>query len=65
MFLILNKDEKTNQDGEMFLGYKTNIKQKKLDLEDDCERTFDRLVKEGKLQKQSPRQFKASEDWER
>ena len=49
----------------MFLGYKTNIKQKKLDLEDDCERTFDRLVKEGKLQKQSPRLFKASEDWER
>lgn len=62
---LLYKDEKTNQDEEMFLGYKTNIKQKKLDLEDDCERTFDRLVKEGKLQKQSPRQFKASEEWER
>ena len=46
---LLYKDEKTNQDGEMFLGYKTNSKQKQLDLEDDCERTFDRLVKEGKL----------------
>ncbi|MBO5004632.1 MAG: hypothetical protein J6D03_05190 [Clostridia bacterium] len=62
---LLYKDEKTNQDGEMFLGYKTNIKQKQLDLEDDCERTFDRLVKEGKLKKQSPRQFKTNEDWER
>lgn len=62
---LLYKDEKTNRDGEMFLGYKTNIEQKKRDLEDDCERTFYRLVKEGKLQKQSPRQFKASEDWER
>lgn len=62
---LLYKDEKTNQDGEMFLGYKTNIKQKQLDLEDDCEKTFDRLVKEGKLKKQSPRQFKANEDWER
>ena len=62
---LLYKDEKTNQDGEMFLGYKTNIKQKQLDLEDDCERTFDRLVKEGKLKKQSPRKFKLNEDWER
>lgn len=62
---LLYKDEKTNNEGEMFLGYKTNIKQKQLDLEDDCERTFDRLVKEGKLKKQSPRQFKPNEDWER
>lgn len=62
---LLYRDEKTNQDGEMFLGYKTNIKQKQLDLEEDCERTFDRLVKEGKLKKQAPRQFKASEDWEK
>lgn len=62
---LLYKDEKTNQDGEMFLGYKTNIEQKQLDLEDDCERTFDRLVKEGKLKKQSPRQFKPNEDWEK
>ncbi len=62
---LLYKDEKTNQDGEMFLGYKTNIKQKQLDLEDDCERTFDRLVKEGKLKKQASRQFKPNEDWER
>lgn len=62
---LLYKDENTNQAGEMFLGYKTNIQKKQLDLEDDCERTFDRLVKEGKLKKQSPRQFKTSEDWER
>lgn len=62
---LLYRDEKTNQDGEMFLGYKTNIKQKQLDLEDDCERTFYRLVKEGKLKKQSPKQFKVSQDWER
>ena len=62
---LLYKDEKTNKDGEMFLGYKTNIKQKRLDLEDDCERTFDRLVKEGKIKKESPRQFKINEDWER
>lgn len=51
--------------GEMFLGYKTNIKQKQLDLEDDCERTFARLVNEGKLEKKSSRQFKISEEWER
>ena len=62
---LLYKDEKTNQDEEMFLGYKTNIKQKQIDLEDDCERTFDRLVKEGKLKKEAPRQFKASDEWER
>lgn len=61
---LLYKDEKTNKDGEMFLGYKTNIKQKKLDLEDDCERTFDRLTREGKLKKESSRQFKPSEEWE-
>lgn len=51
-----------NQSGEMFLGYETNIQKKQLDLEDDCERTFDRLVKEGKLKKQFHRQFKISED---
>lgn len=62
---LLHKDEKTHQDEEMFLGYKTNIKQKRLDLEDDCERTFHRLVKEGKLRKQSARQFETSDDWER
>lgn len=62
---LLYKDEKTKKDGEMFLGYKTNIKQKRFDLEDDCERTFDRLVKEGKIKKESPRQFKINEDWER
>lgn len=62
---LLYRDEKTNQDGEMFLGYKTNIKQKQLDLEDDCERTFARLVNEGKLEKKSSRQFKISEEWER
>lgn len=61
---LLYKDEKTNQDGEMFLGYKTNIRQKQLDLEEDCERTFDRLVREGKLKKQSSRKFTASEEWE-
>lgn len=49
----------------MFLGYKINIKQKQLDLEEDCERTFNRLVKEGKLKRKSPGQFKPSEDWER
>lgn len=49
----------------MFLGYKTNIKQKQIDLEDDCERTFHRLVKEGKLEKKLSRQFKISEEWER
>ena len=62
---LLYRDEKTKQDGEMFLGYKTNIKQKKFDLEDDCERTFDRLVKQGKIKKESQRQFKINEDWER
>ena len=59
------RDEKTKKDGEMFLGYKTNIKQKQLDLEDDCERTFERLVKEGKMKKQSSRQFKIAEEWEK
>ena len=62
---LLYRDQKTGQEGEMFLGYKTNIKQKQIDLEDDCERTFYRLEKEGKLKKQSPRLFKANEDWER
>ncbi len=62
---LLYRDEKTDRDGEMFLGYKTNIKQKQLDLEDDCERTFDRLVKNGKLKKQPSGKFKPSEDWER
>lgn len=62
---LLYRDEKTKKDGEMFLGYKTNIKQKQLDLEDDCERTFDRLVKEGKMKKQSSRQFKITEAWEK
>lgn len=62
---LLYKDEKSKQDGEMFLGYKTNIKQKQLDLEEDCERTFDRLVREGKLEKKSSRYFKVKEEWER
>ena len=62
---LLYRDEKTKKDGEMFLGYKTNIKQKQLDLEDDCERTFERLVKEGKMKKQSSRQFRITEEWEK
>lgn len=62
---LLYRDEKTNMDGEMFLGYKTNIRQKQLDLEEDCERTFERLAKEGKLKKQSSRKFITNEDWER
>ena len=62
---LLYRDEKTDRRGEMFLGYKTNIKQKQLDLEDDCERTFDRLVKKGKFKKQPSGKFKPSEDWER
>ena len=62
---LLYRDDKTNKDGEMFLGYKTNIKQKQLDLEEDCERTFDRLVKEGKMKKESSRQFRIIDAWEK
>jgi len=62
---LLYRDEKTNQEGEMFLGYKTNIRQKQLDLEEDCEKTLNRLAKEGKLKKESSRQFKINEQWER
>ena len=62
---LLYRDEKTKQDGEMFLGYKTNMKQKMLDLEEDCERTLERLAKEGKLEKQSSRKFSVNEQWER
>lgn len=62
---LLQRDKKTEQDGEMFLGYKTNIPQKQLDLEDDCEKALERLKKEGKLIQQSTRKFKINEDWER
>ena len=62
---LLYRDEKSNQEGEMFLGYKTNIRQKQLDLEEDCERTLERLAKEGKIKKQSSRKFSINEQWER
>lgn len=62
---LLYRDEKTCQEGEMFLGYKTNIKQKQLDLEEDCERALERLAKDGKLKKQSSRKFSINEQWER
>lgn len=62
---LLYRDEKNNQEGEMFLGYKTNIRQKQLDLEEDCERTLERLSKEGKLKKQSSRKFSINEQWEK
>lgn len=62
---LLYRDEKTNQEGEMFLGYKTNIRQKQLDLEEDCERALERLAKEGKIKKQSSKKFSINEQWER
>lgn len=62
---MLYRDPKTQENGEMFLGYKTNIPQKKLDLEDDCERTLHRLEKEGKLIKRSSNVFVPTDDWER
>lgn len=62
---LLYRDEKTNQEGKMFLGYKTNIRQKQLDLEEDCERALERLAKEGKIKKQSSKKFSINEQWER
>lgn len=62
---LLYRDEKTNQEGELFLGYKTNIRQKQLDLEEDCESALERLSKEGKLKKQSSRRFSINEQWEK
>lgn len=59
---MLQKDEKTNNSGEMFLGYKTNIKQKQYDLEDDCERTLYRLAKEEKIKQKSSRIFSIPDD---
>lgn len=60
---LLYKDSKTNSDGEMFLGYKTNVKQKQFDLEEDCEITLDRLVQDGKLKKKSSKIFKICSEW--
>lgn len=60
---MLYKDPKTKQDGEMFLGYKTNIPQKKIDLEDDCERTFYRLEKEGKMVKKAPNTYVPNDEF--
>lgn len=61
----LYTDKKTRENGEMFLGYKTNIPQKRLDLEDDCERTLYRLAKEGKVTKKSSRVFIPNDGWDR
>lgn len=61
---LLHKDEKSNQEGEMFLGYKTNIHQKMIDLQDDCERTFNRLLNEGKVIKVSKTRYKVSDAWQ-
>lgn len=46
----------------MFLSYKTNIKQKQYDLEDDCERTLYRLAKEEKIKQKSSRIFLIPDD---
>ncbi len=44
---LLYKDYKTGAEGELFLGYKTNIPQKQIDLNEDCKKALERLQKNG------------------
>lgn len=62
---LLYKDEKTGHEGEMFLGYKDNIPQKKIDLAEDCESTFRRLAQEGKMRRIDTDRYILAKDKER
>jgi len=60
---LLSRDEKNNLEGEMFLGYKSNIPQKKVDLREDADMALQRLVAKGKAHKNSSGIYVFDKDW--
>lgn len=53
----LYKDKNTGLEGELYLGYKTNIPQKQIDLRNDCLQALTRLEETKKISKISNTSF--------